>query len=414
MEFRVGHLGAGVLGNGVEGDVELHGGTCLRFEVAHELLLVDAAELEVVVEGDALLVEPMDEAVEEVVHFPADDRHRHLDLDVPGDRVDERAAVRVVDRVELALGEPASERRHELLDGLELSVLVHPRIGEFRERLLSHLGHEDLEGDLLAGAFTEARRELPVELDDVALRGPVDVLVEALDEHAGPDLVEQAVGIHLFDGLAILRPGEVQDHVVALGRRTIDFVHLGELLEHHRDLLVDLVVVDAGGLTRDLLADVLGGILQHRPEGDLDVDLEPFVRVPQGVEGRSCGRLEALRLEDLLDLPGKDLVDGFGSETLYADGGFNHLARRATGPEAGDLDLTSESARSGGLRLLQLGFGDQEGHHPLERCDLGDVDAHGGSFTPHMCEGRAMPDPLRVTDGSRTRDLRDHNPALYP
>ena len=246
--------------------------------------------------------------------------------------------------LELGLGGLA-----QLLDGVKLGSHLRELVVKLRQDALLGLLHVDLDGCFLT--LVLAVLDGCGELGILAGLQALDCLVEALDEVVGANLVGQALGGSLVDGLAVDLGGQVDDGEVTLLQLAGGVLQLAEAGAQVVELRVHGVVVNAERLDvdgdcrevrhRDLRAHVnLGGELDHVVVLDLgDVNL------------RLTQRGELVLFYRLLVARGEHVVDNLLEEGTAPKSGVDKLARSLAATETGDRDLLGDRL----VRLVDLG-----------------------------------------------------------
>ena len=203
-----------------------------------ELLLVLAGGGEVLRDrhAQALLLEPVREVVQAPLHLVVHERLGHLLGHERGGGLEDLLPHR---HRGLHAGVHVEAGAHvvlQCLDGVELADLAHPFVGELGEHLLLRVLHQDLEGDLVAGALTEALGQRVVELQDVAGALAVQLLVELGHDDPRADLVEVVGGGEPLDRLVVDEALDVDLGVVAVGERCLAVGEVGEAVAQAVDL----------------------------------------------------------------------------------------------------------------------------------------------------------------------------------
>ena len=307
-------------------------------------------------EGVLVVVELVDRVVHGVVDLRLHDLLGQRDLGLveqhfEGLVADLLGLLDALDPLDLFL-----EARLQLVDGVEFAC----QLGEFVVGFGQLAFLDGVDGDghlgLFAGMLTggECRREdlgLPLLEAD-------DRVVEAFDQLAGADLVGQALGLGVGHVLAVDGGGQVDGDEVAFFDRALDAGEGAEAGAQVLQLGVDVLVGHLDRVDLDLEGFEIG-------DGDVgaDVDLggeDEFFAVLE-LGDLDVGLTERFHLgggDGLAVAAGQGVVDDLLEDSAAADAGFEQLAGRLAGAEAGQADLLGELLEC----LFEVGFQLGEGH----------------------------------------------------
>ena len=290
--------------------------------------------------------------------------------------------------MQLGLGEAPANRVGPPGDGVVLAeVLGHPVVGQLGSNELLDAGHLDRHVDRLVGALRR-RRERAL----VARRDADELVVEVVGHPALTDLVGPVIGVEPRHGFVVAGRRQIDDDVVADGRRPIDVAERPEPLQLRGKLGLDLVVGHGDRRQLDAQAPVAGHV-------DLGAHLE------RGVEGHravlaAAGDLHVGRFDDV-DLVfahglGEVLGDGVVERLLAgrgeADAGLEDTARHLAGAEPGKPDLLGDLAERPVDVPVELGLVDGDRELDLVALDFLQRRIHRGLRLARRC--------LRWTGGS--------------
>ena len=380
-ELLLTHLGLLVIGKLVEDDLRLEGVGGTLLDLGPEVFLglggLVLGVLEVLLHRQAGAGQLLDDLLLAGGDLGLQQGGGDLEVDAGDDGLEDLVAS-IGGLLEAGhLLEAATQVGAHLVGGVELADHLGELVVDGGELLLLNLGdsHLDLGVLVAVGAAQELRGE-GLALADLEAR---DGLVHAVEHAAGAELVLDALGGGVLEGLAVLRTLQVDGDDVAILGGAVDIGVRGEALGQGADTLLDVLVLDLGGL--DLDRDVGEGR-----------ELEVGTNVDLGGEGHLLAVLELGHLDlgltqgDDLVLDhglavglGQCIVDGLlqhhAATEALVDDGRRHLALA----EAGDRHLLGDLAVGLVQARLQFGEGHVDGELHPGRAEL--LNGAGHSFS---------------------------------
>src|SRR4051794_6234729 len=369
----------------------------LGHRLVDDLVLGPPGHLQVHLLGDPLPRELAHRLVPQLVRAGVRERLGDLDLGLLGHGVDDGLAELAGDRVPVAVGEPGTDVVLELVERVEAGAVHGEMVVDGRERLLLDLldlhGEDGLLPRQVLGLVVVGERH--ADLVILARAGARELLLEAGDEAARPELDELVGALAAGEGLTVDRAVVVHDDEVALRGGAVGRVELGEALAELLDLGVDRLVGDLGLAAADLDA-LVGAERGRRAHPDLDREDQGLALAGQGrhVDLGVTHRDDA-RGVDRVGVPAPErLAHGLVEDGVAADAPDDHRRGHLAPAEARHAELAAEGARGLLDALLHLGGGDLrlDAHARLGKLGDGGLDVvrhERGTIASGPCSLRA-------------------------